>query len=213
MSALALLWSSSSLATDRSGVLCRAGEERAPRTAAHTYDAEDSLRYAQQRWLDPTTGRFLSLDPVAGSLFDPLSTQGFTYVNANPTRFTDPDGRQSMCTSPGPGAAACATAMAEIEGTATAGGATAAELAELQAAHALAPLGEAIEATAAMEQAAFLQTIENTAAMATRPLWQRALALATGGLFVGGSVAPPPGKPSHAGPTPPTSIGNPVVDS
>jgi RHS repeat-associated protein len=50
------------------------------------------LLYAQQRWLDPGTGRFLSLDPVAGSLSDPLSTQGFTYTHANPTRFTDPTG-------------------------------------------------------------------------------------------------------------------------
>ncbi len=93
LSALALLWSSSSLATERGGVLCRGGEERALRAAAHTYDAEDSLQYAQQRWLDPTTGRFLSLDPVQGVLSDPLTTQGFTYVSANPTRFTDPDGR------------------------------------------------------------------------------------------------------------------------
>jgi RHS repeat-associated protein len=51
------------------------------------------LLYAQQRWLDPSTARFLSLDPLAGSLSDPLSTQGFTYAHANPTRFTDPDGR------------------------------------------------------------------------------------------------------------------------
>jgi RHS repeat-associated protein len=51
------------------------------------------LLYAQQRWLDPSTARFLSLDPVAGSLSEPLSTQGYTYAHANPTRFTDPDGR------------------------------------------------------------------------------------------------------------------------
>jgi RHS repeat-associated protein len=51
------------------------------------------LAYAQQRWLDPASGRFLSLDPVAGSLDEPLTTQGFTYVSANPTKYTDPDGR------------------------------------------------------------------------------------------------------------------------
>ena len=51
------------------------------------------LIYAQQRWLDPTTGRFLSLDPVAGELAMPLTTQGWTYANSAPTRFTDPDGR------------------------------------------------------------------------------------------------------------------------
>ncbi len=51
------------------------------------------LLYAQQRWLDPSTGRFLSLDPVAGALDEPLSTQGYTYGRSNPLRFTDPDGR------------------------------------------------------------------------------------------------------------------------
>ncbi len=51
------------------------------------------LIYAQQRWLDPTTGRFLSLDPVQGELAMPLSTQGWTYANGMPTRFIDPDGR------------------------------------------------------------------------------------------------------------------------
>ena len=55
---------------------------------------DTGLVYAQQRWLDPTTGRFLSLDPVAGDLSDPLSTQGFIYGRANPARFTDPDGRR-----------------------------------------------------------------------------------------------------------------------
>ena len=54
---------------------------------------DTGLVYAQQRWLDPSTGRFLSLDPVAGALDEPLSTQGFTYGRSNPLRFTDPDGR------------------------------------------------------------------------------------------------------------------------
>jgi RHS repeat-associated protein len=51
------------------------------------------LLYAQQRWLDPSTARFLSLDPVSGDLSEPLSTQGFSYGRSSPTRFTDPDGR------------------------------------------------------------------------------------------------------------------------
>ncbi len=61
------------------------------------------LLYAQQRWLDPSTGRFLSLDPVAGALDEPLSTQGFTYAHANPTRYTDPDGRLGMLATGGVG--------------------------------------------------------------------------------------------------------------
>ncbi len=50
------------------------------------------LVYAEQRWLSPTTARFLSLDPVQGVLSEPLSTQGFSYAHAAPTRFTDPTG-------------------------------------------------------------------------------------------------------------------------
>jgi hypothetical protein len=56
--------------------------------------------YAQQRWLDPSTGRFLSLDPYPGELDVPMSTQGHTYLQGNPTSGVDPDGR---C---GPGGAA-----------------------------------------------------------------------------------------------------------
>ena len=36
--------------------------------------------------------RFLSEDPVRGSLNDPMSLQGFTYANVNPTKFSDPNG-------------------------------------------------------------------------------------------------------------------------
>ncbi len=74
--------------------------EGVPCARAGAWHARDELQshnggllYAQQRWLDPSTGRFLSLDPVQGELSAPLSTQGFTYAHANPTRFTDPDGR------------------------------------------------------------------------------------------------------------------------
>ncbi|MDP2345518.1 MAG: DNRLRE domain-containing protein [Deltaproteobacteria bacterium] len=73
----------------------------------------NGLIYAQQRWLDPTTGRFLSLDPVAGVLAEPLSTHGWTYANANPTRFTDPNGRTSILTPQGK--VAVAVAVAEID--------------------------------------------------------------------------------------------------
>jgi hypothetical protein len=44
--------------------------------------------------LDPVTGRFLSEDPVAGNVMSPMSMQGHTYANSNPTRYIDPDGRE-----------------------------------------------------------------------------------------------------------------------
>jgi RHS repeat-associated protein len=61
----------------------------------HNNDLESGLVYAQARYLDASTGRFLSLDPVAGAVSDPFSTQGFIYGHSNPTRFIDPDGRAS----------------------------------------------------------------------------------------------------------------------
>ena len=41
---------------------------------------------------DPATGRFLSRDPVFGSVVDPLSLNRFSYVGNDPTNLTDPSG-------------------------------------------------------------------------------------------------------------------------
>ena len=98
LAALSLTWSSATSAHPNRG-LCAGGEERALR-AREREEAHGGPRlYAQARYLDPNTGRFLSLDPVQGSLAEPLSTQGFTYAHANPTRFTDPTGRCKMSTN------------------------------------------------------------------------------------------------------------------
>src|SRR5262249_28737477 len=56
------------------------------------YDASTGLHYAQQRWLDPTTGTWLSEDPVRGSTEFPVSLQPWVYGSASPVRFTDPSG-------------------------------------------------------------------------------------------------------------------------
>lgn len=60
--------------------------------AGQHFDADVGLSYAQQRWYDPATGRFLSEDPVFGDLADPMSLHAFAYENGNPTRFVDPEG-------------------------------------------------------------------------------------------------------------------------
>lgn len=47
----------------------------------------------QQRYYDPTIGRFLSVDPVT-ALSDPVNYFGrYHYAANNPYKFTDPDGR------------------------------------------------------------------------------------------------------------------------
>jgi len=60
----------------------------------HLQDSETGLTYMQQRYYDPTVGRFLSVDPVA-ALSSPVGMfNRYKYAANNPYRFVDPDGRQ-----------------------------------------------------------------------------------------------------------------------
>jgi len=51
------------------------------------------LYYEYGRWYDPTLGRFISQDPVAGFLSDPQSLNPYVYVENSPTTYTDPTGQ------------------------------------------------------------------------------------------------------------------------
>lgn len=64
-----------------------------PGYTGHVEDASTGLTYMEQRYYDPSIGRFLSVDPVD---VDPQSGFNFNrywYANNNPYRFKDPDGR------------------------------------------------------------------------------------------------------------------------
>ncbi|GAB7105116.1 RHS repeat-associated core domain-containing protein [Streptomyces phaeofaciens JCM 4814] len=50
------------------------------------------LTHLGAREYDPTTGRFVSADPVA-DLKDPQQVNGYSYSNNNPVTFADPDGK------------------------------------------------------------------------------------------------------------------------
>ncbi|MDT9684596.1 RHS repeat-associated core domain-containing protein [Streptomyces sp. TRM76323] len=50
------------------------------------------LTHLGAREYDPTTGRFISADPVA-DLKDPQQINGYAYSNNNPVAFADPDGK------------------------------------------------------------------------------------------------------------------------
>lgn len=52
------------------------------------WDPETGLYYYRARYDDPTTGRFLSEDPVGFA----ASTNHYVYVQNNPVLFTDPTG-------------------------------------------------------------------------------------------------------------------------
>ncbi len=59
-------------------------------------DSENGLYYFNHRFYDPETKRFLSKDPAAIDVNDPRTINRFTFVNNNPLRFVDPDGRFSF---------------------------------------------------------------------------------------------------------------------
>ena len=51
-----------------------------------------NLYYSYQRWYDPTTGRFISQDPLRGSVSNPQSLNAYLYAADSPTVNTDPTG-------------------------------------------------------------------------------------------------------------------------
>ncbi|WP_235872879.1 RHS repeat domain-containing protein [Pseudoxanthomonas winnipegensis] len=79
------------------GVLLNRGDTDGPGYTGHVQDAATGLSYMQQRYYDPTLGRFLSVDPVT-AYNDPVAAfNRYWYANNNPYRFTDPDGRAVQC--------------------------------------------------------------------------------------------------------------------
>lgn len=58
-------------------------------------DRDIGLIYANARYLDPDTGRFLSFDPFAGYDDKPISLHRYLYAYQNPLRYVDPDGREA----------------------------------------------------------------------------------------------------------------------
>ena len=60
------------------------------------YDHEANLIYFHHRYYDPETKRFISEDPAPIDITDPRTINRFTFVNNNPLRFVDPDGRISL---------------------------------------------------------------------------------------------------------------------
>ena len=59
----------------------------------HTDDDSTGLVYMQQRYYDPTMGRFLSVDPAGVDADDPRTFNRYSYAANNPYKYIDPDGR------------------------------------------------------------------------------------------------------------------------
>ena len=61
-------------------------------------DAESGNDYADQRYMSPGMGRFLTPDRMNGSIFDPGSLNKYAYVGGDPINRTDPSG-QDWCSA------------------------------------------------------------------------------------------------------------------
>ncbi|WP_438860416.1 RHS repeat-associated core domain-containing protein [Achromobacter spanius] len=59
-------------------------------------DAESGQYYAQQRYYKQGIGRFNRVDPWEGDTLNPITLNKYLAFSANPLRFLDPDGRQSI---------------------------------------------------------------------------------------------------------------------
>jgi RHS repeat-associated protein len=69
-----------------------------PGYTGHVNDPEVGLVYMQQRYYDPVTARFLSVDPVRPAMGNVFNLNRYQYTENNPVVNTDPDGRQVTCT-------------------------------------------------------------------------------------------------------------------
>jgi len=68
------------------------GEVDRYRFTQHELDIETDLLYAKARYYHPNIGRFISIDPVGGSVGSSQSWNRYAYVENNPLIYTDPTG-------------------------------------------------------------------------------------------------------------------------
>ena len=66
------------------------------RYCGEQFDETTGLYYLRARYMDTTTGRFISQDSYAGSISDPISLHKYLYANSNPVMYSDPSGYASL---------------------------------------------------------------------------------------------------------------------
>lgn len=67
--------------------------------AGERFENSNAWYYNRARWLDPSVGRFGSMDPLGGIMEDPLSHHKYLYVGAKPADRIDPTGLTENLTS------------------------------------------------------------------------------------------------------------------
>ncbi|MCP5417598.1 MAG: VCBS repeat-containing protein [Chromatiaceae bacterium] len=66
------------------------------RFAGEQLDPDTGLYYLRARWYDPEIARFITRDPFAGDIEQPLTLNPYLYANANPVNMIDPTGEFSL---------------------------------------------------------------------------------------------------------------------
>lgn len=56
------------------------------------FDPVTGLYYLRARYMNPSVGRFITMDSYEGSIDDPVSLHKYLYANANPVSNSDPSG-------------------------------------------------------------------------------------------------------------------------
>ncbi|HEX9060710.1 MAG TPA: RHS repeat-associated core domain-containing protein, partial [Clostridia bacterium] len=64
--------------------------------AGEQFDEKSGLYYLRARYMDTTTGTFITSDPYSGSIGSPMSLNKYLYANGSPVNFTDPTGYDSF---------------------------------------------------------------------------------------------------------------------
>ncbi|HZK00197.1 MAG TPA: RHS repeat-associated core domain-containing protein, partial [Tissierellaceae bacterium] len=59
------------------------------------FNGTTGLYYLGARYMNPSTGTFISMDKYQGTINDPISLHKYLYANANPVMYTDPTGYSS----------------------------------------------------------------------------------------------------------------------
>ncbi len=62
------------------------------RYCGEQFDETTGLYYLRARYMDTSTGRFISQDTYQGTINDPVSLHKYLYANANPVMYNDPSG-------------------------------------------------------------------------------------------------------------------------
>ena len=64
--------------------------------AGEQFDANAGFYYLRARYLNPSSGRFMTSDSYEGNVYDPASLHKYLYVGADPTNKIDPSGNSSV---------------------------------------------------------------------------------------------------------------------